>query len=191
MRRVGVTMGLALAVGLPVLAGAAEHGGEPGIINLNVTTLIQAINFLILAFLLTRFVFKPLSGFLSNRAEGIAKSLAQAEEARRAAAEAQERTREQLKEAQREMAALREQAQREVEAERQRLVQASRAEAQALVESARAEIAAETRRAKAALREETVNLALSAAERLLGRTLTGEDQRRIAEQYVQELGGKN
>lgn len=191
MKRIGVAVAIVLLSGIPALAAAAEHGSEPGIINVNVTTLIQAINFLILVFLLTRFVFKPLSGFLSSRAEGIAQSLAQAEEARRAAAEMQEKTQAQLKEAQREMAALREQAQRDVEAERQRLVQASRDEAHALVESAKAEIAAETRRAKAALREETVTLALGATERLLGRTITGEDQRRIADQYVQELGGKN
>jgi F0F1-type ATP synthase membrane subunit b/b' len=36
-----------------------------------------------------------------------------------------------------------------------------------------------------------VNLSLTAAERLLGRSLTGEDQKRLAEQYVRELGGKN
>ena len=33
--------------------------------------------------------------------------------------------------------------------------------------------------------------ALAVAERLLGRTIGGDDQKRLADQYVRELGGKN
>ena len=116
---------------LPGVALAAEAGahGEPGIINLNVTILIQAINFLILIFLLSKFLFKPLAAFLANRSAGIEKSLAEAKAAHEEAAKAQAAYRAQMREAQREIAAIREQGQREVEAERQRLLQASRDEA--------------------------------------------------------------
>jgi len=181
----------ALAV-TPRLALAAEAaGGEPGIINLNVTLLIQAVNFLILILLLSRFLFRPLTEFLRQRAEGIQRSLQEAAAAREAAARAQEEHRAQIQAAQREAAALREQVQREVETERQRLQAAARAEAERLLADARREIAAETRRAKASLRDEAVTLSLAAAERLLGRALTAEDQRRLAEQYVRELGTTN
>jgi F-type H+-transporting ATPase subunit b len=178
----------------PVLVLAAEEAAkheEPGIINLNVTLLIQAVNFLILIALLSRFLFTPLRKFLANRAEGIEKALAEAKVAREAAAKAQEEYRAQILATQREAAAMRDQAQREVEAERQRLLKASRDEAQRLVDEARAAIEAETRRARASLREEVVGLSLAAAERLLGRSMTGEDQKRLAEQYVRDLGGKN
>jgi F-type H+-transporting ATPase subunit b len=169
---------------------AAKHE-EPGIINLNVTLFIQAVNFLILIALLSRFLFTPLKTFLADRAAGIEKALAEAKIAREAAARAQEEHRAQIVATQREAAALRDQAQREVEAERQRLLKASRDEAQRLVDEARAAIEAEVKRARATLREEVVGLSLAAAERLLGRSLTGEDQKRLAEQYVRELGGKN
>ena len=53
---------------------------------------------------------------------------------------------------------------------------------------ARAEIQQEVRRAKVELRDETVTLSLTAAERLLRRNLTEEDHRRLAEQYIEELG---
>ncbi|HYL80641.1 MAG TPA: ATP synthase F0 subunit B, partial [Candidatus Acidoferrum sp.] len=49
---------------------AARHE-EPGIINLNITLLIQVVNFLILIALLSKFLFKPLTRFLAERAEGI------------------------------------------------------------------------------------------------------------------------
>ena len=176
--------------GIALAAEATQHE-EPGIINLNVTVLIQAINFLILIFLLSRFLFKPLAKFLADRSAGIEKSLAEAKAAHEAAAKAQAEYQAQMREAQREIAAIREQGQREVEAERQRLLQASRAEADRLVGNAKAEIEAETKRAKAGLREEAAGIALAVAERLLGRTIGGDDQKRLADQYVRELGGKN
>jgi len=173
--------------GIALAAGAEE----PGIINLNVTILIQAINFLILIFLLSRFLFKPLTKFLADRSAGIEKSLAEAKTAHEAAVKAQAEHQAQIRETQRDIAALREQGQREVEAQRQQLLHASREEAERLIVRTKAEIEAETKRAKASLREEVADIALAAAERLLGRTVNGDDQKRLAEQYVRELGGKN
>ena len=181
----------ALPPGLALAAEEAARHEEPGIINLNVTTLIQAVNFLILIALLSRFLFTPLKKFLKERAEGIEKALAEAKLAREAAAKAQEEYRAQVLATQREAAGLREQAQREVEAERQRLLKASRDEAQRMVDEARAAIEMETKRARATLRDEVVTLSLAAAERLLGRSMTTEDQKRLADQYIRELGGKN
>ena len=180
-----------LPPGLVLAAEEAARHEEPGIINLNVTMLIQAVNFLILVALLSRFLFTPLKNFLKERAAGIEKALAEAKVAREAAAKAQEEHRAQILATQREAAALREQAQREVEAERQRLLKASRDEAQRMVEEARTAIEAETKRARATLRDEVVTLSLAAAERLLSRSMTSDDQKRLAEQYVRELGGKN
>ena len=182
-----------LVVWLPGIALAAEGAAheEPGLINLNITILIQAINFLILVLLLSKFLFKPLTRFLADRSEGIAKALDEAKTAREAAAKAHEEYQTRIRETQKEAAAIREQVRHEVEAERQRMLQASREEAQSLVASAKVEIEAETRRAKASLREEAVGLALGAAERLLRRSVSTEDQKRLADQYVRDLESKN
>lgn len=184
-------VGFTLALPQIALAAEAAQHEEPGIINLNVTILIQAINFLILIFLLSKFLFKPLTKFLADRSAGIARSLAEAKTAHEAAAKAHEEYQARIRETQREIAAVREQGQREAEAERQRLLKASRDEAERLVAQAKAEIEAETKRARAALREEAAGIALAAAERLLGRSVTADDQRRLAEQYVRDLGGQN
>jgi F-type H+-transporting ATPase subunit b len=192
--RVGLVALLLVTLLPPALSQAAEETArhaEPGIVNLNITTLIQVVNFLILIALLSRFLFAPLKKFLAERAAGIEKALAEARLARESAAKAQEEHRAQILAAQREVAALREQAQREVEAERQRLMQQSREEARRVLDEAKAAIEAETKRAQATLRAEVVTLSLAAAERLLGRAMTTEDQKRLAEQYVRELGGKN
>ena len=194
VRRTGLSL-LSLVAALPpgivLAAEVAVRHEEPGIINLNVTLLIQVVNFLILIALLSKFLFKPLTKFLAERAEGIETSLTEARLAREAAAKAQEEYRNQILATQREAALLREQAQREVEADRQRLLKESRDEAQRLVAEGKAQIEAETRRARVSLRQEVIGLSLLVSERILGRSMTADDQKRLAEQYLQELGREN
>ncbi|HYL80643.1 MAG TPA: hypothetical protein VEU07_07515 [Candidatus Acidoferrum sp.] len=161
-----------LPPGIVLAAEEAARHEEPGIINLNVTLLIQVVNFLILIALLSKFLFKPLTKFLAERAEGIEKSLTEARLAREAAAKAQEEYRNQILATQREAALLREQAQR-------------------LVAEGKAQIEAETRHAKASLRQEVIALSLLVSERILGRSMTADDQKRLAEQYLRDLGREN
>lgn len=182
-------LGLALLVAFPSLASEGAKGEEqPGIINLNITLLVQIVNFLILIVLLQRFLYKPLTQFLATRADGIKRSLEEAKAAREAAAKAQQEYEARIAATRREAAALRESAVREVEEERQRLLKVSRDEAARLLTEAKAQIEQEVKRAKAELRAEVVGLSLGVAERLIGRSLTTDDDRRLAEQVVQEIG---
>jgi F-type H+-transporting ATPase subunit b len=152
------------------------------------TLLVQMVNFLILIVLLQRFLYKPLTQFLATRADGIKRSLEEAKAAREAAANAQQEYEARIAATRREAAALRESAVREVEEERQRLLKVSRDEAARLLTEAKAQIEQEVKRAKAELRAEVVGLSLGVAERLIGRSLTTDDDRRLAEQVVQEIG---
>jgi F-type H+-transporting ATPase subunit b len=182
-------LGLALLVAFPSLASEGAKGEEQGgIINLNMTLLVQMVNFLILIVLLQRFLYKPLTQFLATRADGIKRSLEEAKAAREAAATAQQEYEARIAATRREAAALRESAVREVEEERQRLLKVSRDEAARLLTEAKAQIEQEVKRAKAELRAEVVGLSLGVAERLIGRSLTTDDDRRLAEQVVQEIG---
>lgn len=182
-------LGLALLVAFPSLASEGAKGEEQGgIINLNMTLLVQMVNFLILIVLLHRFLYKPLTQFLATRADGIKRSLEEAKAAREAAVKAQQEYEARIAATRREAAALRESAVREVEEERQRLLKMSRDEAARLLTEAKAQIEQEVKRAKAELRAEVVGLSLGVAERLIGRSLTTDDDRRLAEQVVQEIG---
>ena len=186
----GLLLGLALVWAFPSLAAEGAKGEEqPGIINLNMTLLLQVVNFIILIVLLQRFLYKPLTQFLRTRADGIRRSLEEAKAAREAAAKAQQEYEAQIAATRREAAAMREGAVREVEEERQRLLKASRDEATRLLAEAKTQIEQEVKRAKAELREEVVGLSLGVAERLIGRSLTADDHRRLAEQVAQEIGG--
>ena len=187
MERIGATLLGHLSL-LPGMALAAEKEHAPGIINLDITLLLQAVNFLILAVILYKFLFKPLTSFMERRAEGIRESLEEAKRAREEVARARVEYEESLRTAQREAVALRGRMEREMAEERQRLMQHAREEAQRLLSQAAVEIDQEVKRAKAELKAEAVHLSLMAAEHLLQRNLQEEDHRRFVERYIQELG---
>ncbi|HEU5394368.1 MAG TPA: F0F1 ATP synthase subunit B [Candidatus Methylomirabilis sp.] len=191
---VGVLL-VVLAWGPPELLAAAAAEGvaehKPGIINIDKTLLLQLVNFLILVAILYKFLFKPLTAFMAQRADGIRRSLSEAEEARQAAARTMEEYSARLVAAQKESEAVRARMEQEVAGERQRLLKESREEATRLLEAARVQIAQEVKKAKAALREEAASLSVAAAEKLLGRTLTEADHRRLVEQAIRDVGGEN
>lgn len=174
---------------LPAMAfGAEVEEHKPGIINIDFTLILQIVNFLILVAILYKFLFKPLQAFLAKRAEGIRSSLEEAKRAREEAQRLQEEFQARIQTIQREAQERREAALREVEEERQRLIRASKDEAERLLGEAKTQIEVEVKRAKATLREEAVSLSLEIAERILQRSLTDEDHRRLSKQFVQEMG---
>lgn len=185
MTRIGWLLGL-VTPALFLLPGGAE-AAEARIINLDRSLIIQAFNFLLLLFLLYRFLYRPLLRTLDSRSAAIKQQLDEAqaarEEAKRRLGEAEERIREARAEAQ----AAREAAIREAQELRERLSAQAREEASRLVAAARAEIEQDVRRAKAELREEVGTLAVEIAERLIGQSLREADHRRIVEEALEQM----
>lgn len=70
---------------------------------------------------------------------------------------------------------------------REELMSQARREQEELLQRTQREIQQQTERALEAVRLEAVDVALAAAERLLGRTLDGEDNRRLVRQFLGEL----
>ena len=65
----------------------------------------------------------------------------------------------------------------------------ARGEAQSIIERARAEIERERDAAIAEIKRESVDLALSAATRLIKENLDQEKDRALVERYLAEMGG--
>lgn len=178
-----------LLVLVPALAWAAEepHGGG-GLISLDRSLIIQAINFFILLFLLHRLLYKPLLAKMEERSGAIKKSLDEAQAARTEAMRQQEENAGRLKAAYAEAAAIREQALKEAAEEQKRLVDAARAESQRMIESAKAQLEADIRRAREELRREVGDLAVGVAEKLIRKSLRDEDHRRIVADAIAHIG---
>src|SRR5262245_55307280 len=94
----------------PGLSWAAEEHGGGGLINVDKSLIIQAINFIILLIVLHRFLYKPLLAKMEERSGAIKKSLDEAQAARAEAARQQEENAARLRTAYAEAAAIREQA---------------------------------------------------------------------------------
>ena len=184
-----VCLDVALALVGPAAAWAASEGGhEGGLISLDKSLIVQAINFLILLFILKRLLYKPFLAKMGERTQAIQKSLDEAQAARAEATRQQEENETRLRAAHAEAAAIRAQAMKEASEEQKRLVEAARAESQRLVESAKAQMDADVRRAREELRREVADLATAVAEKLVRRSLRDEDHRRIVADAIAKVG---
>jgi F-type H+-transporting ATPase subunit b len=173
----------------PVVAWAASEGGhEGGLISLDKSLIVQAINFVILLLILKRLLYKPFLAKMEERTQAIQKSLDEAQAARAEAARQQEENEARLRAAHAEAAAIRAQALKEAAEEQKRLLEAARAESQRLVETAKAQMDADVRRAREDLRREVADLATAVAEKLVRRSLRDEDHRRIVADAITKVG---
>jgi len=88
-----------------------------------------------------------------------------------------------------EVAAIRAQAQREAAEERARIEQATEADIRKLREQARREIESAGKAARAGLRAYAAEQSVRLAEEMIRRDIRPEDDARLANEYVEELGG--
>jgi len=176
----------ALLLGAVPSAALANEGGG-GLISLDKSLVIQAINFGLLLFVLIKLLYKPLLAKMNERTEAIRSSL---EEAKAARAEAERERAEHATKLQASLAeaqSIRATALKDAAEEQRRLVDAARAEAARLVEAARSEMGQDVRRARQELRQEVADLATSVAERLIRKSLRDEDHRRIVDDAINRV----
>ncbi len=134
------------------------------------TLALQAINFLVLVWLLQRFLYRPVRAVIDKRKELAERAFAEAE-AKKQEAEAAKR---QCEDSRAQLAGERQEMQKkvheELEGERDRIVDAARKEAEQLLAAARETIVRERQTALSDLREQTADLAIDLASGLLRKT---------------------
>ena len=180
---------LAVATGFAhevVRLSAAE--GEP-LFQINLfQVIIAAANFLIFLAIIWTFAFKPISKLLADRKSRIEEGLRDAEQARRDRESAEAERLAALQEARREANDILTRAQKVAQESRETDIAATKAELERLRQRAAAEIDAEKQRAIGELRTEVADLALRAASRVVGETMTSERERRLVEEFLAESG---
>jgi len=166
--------------------GAAE--GEP-LFQINLfQVIIAAANFLIFLAIIWAFAFKPISKLLADRKARIEEGLRDAEQARRDRESAEAERLAALQEARREANDILARAQKVAQDSREADIAATKAELERMRERAAAEIDAEKQRAIGELRTEVADLALRAASRVVGETMTSERERRLVQEFLAESG---
>ncbi|ANB61968.1 ATP synthase F0, B subunit [Anoxybacillus amylolyticus] len=166
------------------LLGAAEH--HTGINSGDI--IFQLLMFVILLALLRKYAFGPLMGIMKQREEHIANEIEQAEKHHQEAKKLAEEQRALLKQARQEAQALMENARKLGEEQKEQIVAAARAEAERLKETAKKEIEREKEQAVAALREQVASLSVLIASKVIEKELTEQDQAKLINEYIQEVG---
>jgi F-type H+-transporting ATPase subunit b len=181
---------LAVAAGAAggAIALTAEEGGQAGLtINL-FWVLVSALNFLLLLAIVWTFAFRPLTRTLDDRRNAIEQGLKDAEQARRDRESAEAERVSTLAEARREANDILARAQKVAQEARDADIAATRAELDRMRERARSEIEAEKQRAIGELRGEVADLALAAAGRVVGESMTDDRQRRLVQEFLTTAG---
>jgi len=152
------------------------------------TVAAQAVNFLILVFLLERFLYRPVLAAMSRRESRIAQRLSEAvqreADAARAASDYEERMRE--IEARRE--GLVAEAQKQAGVERERLLEVARSEVEATEARWRADLEREKQSLRRALRRDLALAAQAIARRSLADLADARIEERAIELFIERLG---
>lgn len=176
---------LAVAAGLSgrTVRLAAETAAGGLTINL-FWVIVSALNFIIFLAVIWAFGFKPLSTMLTSRRERIEQGLKDADQARLERESAEQGRVAVLVEARREANEIINRAQKVADETREADIAATREELERMRTRAAAEIEAEKSRAIAELRGEVASLALAAAGRVVGETMTGDREKKLVEQFL-------
>lgn len=149
--------------------------------------LFQIVNFLLLLYLLNRFLFKRVLQILDERSARIRKGLEDAEAAERDRQLAQAEREAALDEARKEAQTMLARANKIAEDTRSEILDKARSESEALIARAREEITAEKDKAMAELRGHVADLALDAAGKLVRSQMSGDTQRRLVDDFLAEV----
>jgi F-type H+-transporting ATPase subunit b len=146
--------------------------------------IVAAANFVVFFLIVQRIAFGGLTKTLNDRRGRIEQGLKDAEQARRDREAAEAERQATLQEARREANEIVGRAQRAATETREQELTATREEIARLKERAANDIEAERQRAVAELRGEVTDLALAAAGRVVGESMTGDRQRRLVAEFL-------
>jgi len=163
---------------------AAQEGGSGGLAINFFWIAVASVNFIVFALILYLAFGKQVSGMLAARRERIEQGLRDAEQARKDRESAEQERLAALAEARRESNEILARAQKVAQETRDADIAATRAELERLRASSTEEIEAEKARALAELRSEVADLALAAAGKVLGESMTDARQRKLVEDFI-------
>jgi len=164
---------------------------EPRVFGLDAQTFWQmvpfVVNFLVLAFLLSKFLFKPVKEFMARRSERILSQMNQAKEDLENANELRDKYEQQLKGIEAERTEILEAARKTAETLRRQIVADADKEARERLDAAEADIAMKYEHAQEEMRLHIIQVSSAMTERFLLRNIGENDQNRLYDETLAEL----
>jgi F-type H+-transporting ATPase subunit b len=147
----------------------------------------SAVSFAILLFLLKRYAFPAITEMLDARERTIAQNLDKAEQARKEAEQLLADYQAKLKAAEQQAAAMLDQARKQGQQLADETQRRVKEETDRALAASREELARERLRLSKELREQAVELVLAATERVIRRSLTDADSKRLVKEAIEQL----
>lgn len=150
--------------------------------------IIQVVSFVLLLVILTKFAFRPLLNMLEERQNTIRNDLDQAEERRVEMERLQKDYEERLAKIEDEARDKIQKAIKEAEGIREDILVKAREESEKVVEAGREEIQRDRARSMAQIRNEVADLAIHAAQSVIGENLNAQNHDTLIEQAIASFG---
>lgn len=166
----------------------AEEAPPTGLVVHPFWVLVSIVNFLVILYLLRRYLWMPVLTMLANRAEKIREGLAMAEETRAERERLQQEVQKRLADAAREAQANAERTTRAAEEAAAAIRAQAKADADRTRERGRADAQQLHDQALAQLRSELAGMVVLAASRVLGREVDEAKHRDLIERALDEAG---
>ncbi len=145
------------------------------------------ITFAIVFFVLRKLAFSRIQGMIDARRERIREALDEADRAREEARHLIDEHKQLISQAKAESEEILSEARRIGDAQRQRVLEEAQADLDRRLEENRKSIEAENQKLVEQIRREVVELTLVAAEKVTGKVLDADDQRRLIDEAVNEI----
>lgn len=147
----------------------------------------QIVNFLILLFLLKRFLYGPIVKMLDSRSRTIKKSLDDAKRIEEELKKTEEKNAEYLARAQTDAKKMVEEAKKSASEEAKRITVLAEKRASELKDKALAEISEEKENAKSEIRREAASLIALATEQVIEKRLTEREDEKMISEVIRQL----
>ena len=149
-----------------------------------------AVNFLLLAFLLAKFAWKPLMKALDDREKKIKEDIASAQKAKEEAKAIKKELEQSLAQAADESSKRLKEASEAGLKQRESIIAQAKQDAQTLISQAKAEIEAETQKAIQAVKKEVVDTTLLAAKKVIGKEADRASNEKLIEDLLKDIKTK-
>ena len=148
------------------------------------------VTFLIVLFVLRRLAFGRIQGLIDARRDRIREALDEADKARQEARELRESVRQEREEAKAERERILEDARRQGQRQLEQARERAEADLKERLDKNREEIEAENVKLREQIRRDVVELTLLASEKVTGKVLDEDDQRRLIDETIEEVDVK-
>ena len=148
------------------------------------------VTFLIVLWVLRRFAFGRIQGLIDHRRDRIREALDEADKARSEARELREQVARESEAAKVEREQILEESRRQAQRQLDRAREQADADLKERLEQNREELEAENARLREQIRRDVVELTLLASEKVTGKVLDADDQRRLIDETIDEVDVK-